>query len=378
MKNSELVKGINAVIEGLELIKKSLLADDTEVIDETVKDVEVTEEKSTDVPEDVEELKYNDLKKLAISLGLEGKGTRQELIDRIREYGNSDVEEVEEDDEEEVEEEEKPAKKGRKNSVNRPSKKKEVEEKEDDEEVNEEVDEKELKEQQEEILECWEVDDLIMSLKDAGVKATKKNYKEKLLTALREGVINYSDYVEIEEDENELDFVPDEEPKGKKSSIKVVDKEGKDIEVEDDEDDEEEEELEIDLDSYFEQYDIDGVNNPDDMTEERSNAIEDMMEDILDSYTEGELTDEDVKEYIDERATEEEKDLLGKKPSQGEMFKLYCEMMKKTIDDSGEKQEDSSPYEIQEENFCCGHKLKYVKKTKKYVCELCGEEYETE
>jgi len=40
MKNSELVKGINAVIEGLELIKKSLLADVTEVVDETVEDVE--------------------------------------------------------------------------------------------------------------------------------------------------------------------------------------------------------------------------------------------------------------------------------------------------------------------------------------------------
>ena len=61
-----------------------------------------------------------------------------------------------------------------------------------------------------------------------------------------------------------------------------------------------------------------------------------------------------------------------------DFIKLYMELHKRFIDNDGEAHEPSDPYEVGEEDFCCGHPLKYMKKTKKYVCEHCGAEYEAE
>ena len=57
---------------------------------------------------------------------------------------------------------------------------------------------------------------------------------------------------------------------------------------------------------------------------------------------------------------------------------MYMELVKRSIDNDGEEHEPSDPYELGEHDMCCGHELKYVKKTKKYVCEHCGTEYEAE
>ena len=54
-----------------------------------------------------------------------------------------------------------------------------------------------------------------------------------------------------------------------------------------------------------------GYNNPEDMTEERAEAIEAKMDEVLTAYSEGELTDDDVASYVEDNATEAEIDLLG-------------------------------------------------------------------
>ena len=48
------------------------------------------------------------------------------------------------------------------------------------------------------------------------------------------------------------------------------------------------------------------------------------------------------------------------------------------VDEEGNIALPNEPYEIGENNFCCGHELKYDKKSKMYICEVCGQEYEAE
>ena len=48
------------------------------------------------------------------------------------------------------------------------------------------------------------------------------------------------------------------------------------------------------------------------------------------------------------------------------------------IDDEGNTNEPGEPYEINEENYCCGHALKYDKNGKVFICEVCGNKYEAE
>ena len=112
------------------------------------------------------------------------------------------------------------------------------------------------------------------------------------------------------------------------------------------------------------------------MTEERKDAIVSKMDDILTAVSEDDLSVEDIESYIEEYATEDEIDLLGDDPDENEELKLYMELIKRTIDDDGEEHEAEDPYEIGEHEMCCGRELKYVKKTKRYVCGKCGAEYE--
>ena len=114
------------------------------------------------------------------------------------------------------------------------------------------------------------------------------------------------------------------------------------------------------------------------MTEERAEAIKDKMDAILTAYSEGELTDEEVASYVEDNATEEEIELLGDEYTELDILKLFVELVKRTIDNDGDEHEPGDPYEVGESDLCCGHELKYVKKTKNYICEHCGAEYEAE
>ena len=133
---------------------------------------------------------------------------------------------------------------------------------------------------------------------------------------------------------------------------------------------------------YFKQYDLGEYNNPDEMTEERKSAVIAEMKDILSDYDSGKLTADDMTDFISDSTTEEEQDKLNEylpdDDNETELLKCYMEIKKHFIDNDGNKNEPNEAYELGEHDMCCGHALKYNKKSKTYICELCGEEYEAE
>lgn len=368
MNNTEIIKGIDLAIEGLTTIRKALLdgaiaptatAEVEATTEAPKKKVKAQKEESMNPPteeaventemvghfdaEQLKSMKYNEFKKLAASLGVKCTGTRDEIMERILALNIKVTEDdavVEEPIEEAKEEvvEEKPTK-----SVKSKGSKK-LGKKEADEPTKDEFDE-----QAEAIAKETDVEDIIEALADVNIKATKKNAVEKLAYALREGLIELDD----EEEEAEAE-------KAVEDNKKVDDGE------------------EITADSYFPQFDPKGYNNPKGMSEERAEAVEAKMDEILTAYSEEELTVEDIESYIEDNATEEEVELLGEDYEEEDLVKFYMELVKRTIDNEGEEHEQGEPYEVADKDLCCGHELKYVKKSKMYICEHCGNEYEAE
>lgn len=356
MNNAEIIKGIDLTLEGLKTIREALTGD--EVAPKTALKSEPDTAKKEEAPVlegtlefDVEELKamkYNEFKKLAASLGVKCTGTRDEIMARILALDNavivSEPVPVEEEDKEPVEEAPAPKKVEKKASAKAPKK-------------------DEFDEQAEAIAEETPDEDIIEALADVGIEANKKNAVTLLAKALREGLI------EIEDDEDEDSEEEDEDD---------IEEDTADEESEDDEEDEEEEEVEIDANSYFEQFDPKGYNNPKDMSKKRAKAILAKMKEILTAYYDDELSDDEIASYVEDNATEEEIELLGDDYSTDDVLMLYMELVKRTIDNDGDEHEPAEPYEVADMDVCCGHELKYVKKTQKYICEHCGTEYEAE
>ncbi len=353
MNKAELIKGINVTIEGLTAIKNALNAEGE--VSSTTDSPVVTGSFSR---EQLEGMPFNEFKKLAASLGVKCTGSRNDIIERVLNL-NVEVPTEEVSEEEDVEEAEVPVE--------------EVEETE--EEVEEEVDYTELAKS---IIEESGADECISALKEVGVKATKKNLVDKLADAIENGLIE----IEDDEEDYESDSTAEEDFEDEEEESEDSDEDEEDSEEEDEEDDDEGEE--VDASSYFEEYDPNGINNPDDMTEERKEAVESMMSEILDSIEDDDFFNT-VEEYLDVNMSANDKKLLGSDPDDDEKIKLYMEMKKRTIDDDGEihepaeaESEEGDPYEISGHDMCCGHELKYVKKTKKYICEHCGAEFEAE
>ena len=346
-KNVEVIEGIELVIKGLNMIKTQLESeqevdgfvnvDDTDLKDDS--EYEGGTEEGMYTVQELKDMKYNEFKKLAAQLGVKCTGSRDEILDRIVATGVvKGVETV--DDPVVVEEDEVVEEKPQKKSSKLGKSKKKAEEAADEQD--------EFDEQAEKAVESNDVSDIIEALADVGVKATKKNVVEKLAEALREGLI------ELEDDGEDVD---DTEESG-----------SGDFDAED-----------LTPDAYFEGYDVRGLNNPDEMTKERKKAVEKKVAGILKSYSAGKLTYDDMTDYISDNTTEEEFDeVLGEDYTEEDLFKFYIELIKYTIDNDGEEHEQGEPYEVGEKDVCCGHELKYSKKTKKYICEHCGTEYEAE
>lgn len=358
MNKVEVIKGIEETIKGLEHIKTAL-CEVEKVVPFPSNDVKVekeaptTENNATAVGKfDVEQLnamKYNEFKKLASSLGVKCTGTRDEIMERILALDvvvdGDEAEVVEEADTTEEVVEEAPKKVEKKKVGNKSA---EVTPKD------------EFDTQAEEVAKETDIEDIIEALSDVGIEANKKNAVSLLAKALREGLI------ELEEDEDEEEEV---------------------IEAEEVEDDEDDTDADADVDedgdeitslSYFSQFDPKGYNDPEDMTDERAEAIISKVEDIVTAYSEGELTDEEIASYVEDNATSDEIDLLGEEYDEEDILKLYIELVKRTIDNDGDEHEQGEPYEVADKDVCCGHELRYSKKTSKYICEHCGTEYEAE
>ena len=361
MNTAKVIEGINATIEGLNLIKNALASDNEEVA--STPTTTVTGKFSR---EQLEKMKFNDFKKLAASLGVKCTGTREEIIERILAL---DVE---------VDVDEAPVKE--EVSV--------VKEEPVEEAVAEDSEEVDYVAMAKQIVEESGVENCIEALKECNVKATKKNVVEKLAEAIEQGLVEIEDDAgeEYESDSTaEEDFSEEEDEEEVDEDSEDSDDE-EDSEEDEDEDDssEEDDDEEVDASSYFAKYDPNGINDPENMTDERKEAIEKMMEEILDSVDDDDFIP-NVEKYLEENATDAEIDLLGEDYDETEEAKLYMEMKKRTIDDDGEEHEpakaeseEGDPYEINGHDMCCGHELKYIKKTKKYVCEHCGAESEAE
>ena len=360
MKNNvEIIKGINMTITGLEAIKTALENGEVEApAKKTVANKgKAQKEEPMNAPEESEgavvagkfdeeqlrNMKYNDFKKFAASLGVDCKGTRDEIMARVLAL---DVEAEIESDDTPAKEEKTPAKRTTKSDKLSGGKK--FSKKQADEPARDKFDE-----QAEEIVKDTPVEDIISALADVDVKATNKNAVTKLAEALRSGLL-------------ELDGDDDDESEADEDTTAETD------------DSADDEEVEIEATSYFEQFDPDGYNNPESMTDERREAVEAKMDEIITEYSDDSLTSDDISSYIEDNATQEEIDLLGDDYTDDDLLMLYMELNKRNIDNDGEEHEPSDPYEVGDTNFCCGHELKYEKKTKKFICEHCGEEYEAE
>ena len=349
MKNERIIEGLNTVIEGLTVLRDELAGE--EVVREAPKSRSVsrrekaqTEEpmnklEETEAPatvtgkfskEQLDSMKYNELKKLGASLGVPCTGKRDEITARILALDvEVTAEPTEEGDEGTVEEENKvvPIDKAKKGGLKKSKK-------------TEEVVPQEFIDKAKEIAEETDVEEIAEVLADVGIKASgkKSDITMLLAKALADGLIDIDD-----EDEEES-----------------------------------EEEAEFSADSYFEEYDPDGVNNPENMTEERAEAVHAMMEETIEAIENEQITEEDISTFCENTCTQNELDQLGDDYEFEDLVALYLETKKRMIDDEGNTNEPGEPYEINEENYCCGHALKYDKKGKVFICEVCGNKYEAE
>ena len=369
MKNERIIEGLNSVIEGLTVLRDELAGE--EVVREAPKSRSVsrrekaqTEEpmnkpEETEAPatvtgkfskEQLDSMKYNELKKLGASLGVPCTGKRDEITARILALDvEVTAEPTEEGDEGTSEEEENkvvPIDKAKKGGLKKSKK-------------TEEVIPQEFVDKAKEIAEETDVEEIAEVLADVGIKAKgkKSDITMLLAKALADGLIDIDD-----EDEEE-------------SGEEVEETEAEESEVAEDES---EDEAEFSADSYFEEYDPDGVNNPENMTEERAEAVHAMMEETIDAIENEQITEEDISTFCENTCTQDELDQLGDDYEFEDLVALYLETKKRMIDDEGNTNEPSEPYEINEENYCCGHTLKYDNKGQVFICEVCGNKYEAE
>lgn len=372
------VKSIGEVLE--ELIKNqngvesdSIVPNETAQLKEKkeVSKAKPTVEEETAVEIDeavVKKMNYNELKALCKELGLDAKGTKKDLLDRI-------LQDVESEEEEEIEKVEAEV-------VSEPD----VEE--DDLEDEEELD-------LDDLLTQFELKDLKEMCKKLKLKLPLKATKDKMIAKLKdvetlvdflveEGYIE-SDDEEVEEDDSEevvnedaenpyaeIEEMSDKElkevledlgksTKGKHQALvaKVI-KAIEDGELDfGDEDSEDEEEVETE-----EEYVYSG-------SKKRLKAIEDMDQELRASYEAKEIKDKDIKKYLD-NIHNGKFDTTDLEDNLEEYIRLNCEL----IDDDGEVNDLAQAYYVEEDIYCCGDKTKEVDGS--MFCEHCGTNWELE
>ena len=197
--------------------------------------------------------------------------------------------------------------------------------------------------QAEEIAKETSVKDIIDALKGVGVKATKLDYKKKLAGALRDGLIAVG---EEEAEAGEAEAESDGE--------------------------------EVSAETYFGNYDVYEVNDPDKMGEARATACAEKQGAILEAVAESNITSDDIIDFLQNNATQEELDLLGDEYTEDDLIQLYIEVSKHFIDEDGEEHEPGEAYMIGEDAYCCGMPLAYDEATGKFLCSHCAGEYDAE
>lgn len=319
-------------------------------------------EPSEDVTsDDVDGMGYNTMKKLAAKLNVSAKGTKAQLVSRLKEAldnGGS----VDEDEEEE----EAPKKSAKKSKAKpaRSSKKSEPEPEEDDEEDEESEDEEDdsdsedmTMEQLKEELDEYSDEDLKGMLKEIGksTKGKRTALISKIYDAIKAGEISLSD----DEDEEEDDDVDE----GEVESEDDEDNEVPDGTEDDDEDEESDE-------SDEEEEESDDEEDEDEDTEARIKAMTALEKKIRKDFKKGNVTVSDMKEFLS--SYDDVK--VGKKTSDEKVLELYIENAKMLVDDNGDTIEEGA-YEIKGVLFCCGRALD-IDEDGNCKCPICGSEYE--
>lgn len=282
--------------------------------------VEPEEEVTVEEPEteevDLGSMKLKELREYAEELGLNSKGKRAEVEDRIREFlDNQEDSEDEEVEEPEVEEE---------------SEEPEIEENEDSEEdEDDEVEDETYAKVMEYVNEASD-DELRETLEELGLspKGKREALIEKIYQAVKDGLFEFA-----EEDEEPSEDVEDTE-----------------------DDSEEDNEFDSDLG----------------MTEARRKAIEAMEEQVQEEFEEGKITRKEMVAYLKQVGI-----AVTKKVEDEAVVEMYTEKLALLIDDEGEfHDEGGDPYNINEVPYCCGAPLEEIEGG--YRCNVCGTEYEAE
>lgn len=347
MKKQEIIDALKMVIEALENSETPKAVENVAEPTAKPEKVEVkSEEKVESKPvanakfdvEELKQMKYSDLKKLASEIGVSAKGKRDEIIARIM---SEEVEvSVVEDTPEETKEDS--------NILQFPKK----------------VDFLALAQEATEGMSLEEIREILEDF-DLDSEGKKKTLIDRIAKAMEEGIIELSDEDE-EESEEDVEEEMDED-------------DSEDEEDEDDSEDDDDEDEDIDEYSYFEDYD-DGTNDPDDVdSEERAKAMVKLQKEIIADYENEALQDSDIEDFLKKALTEDELEDL-EDADETDKFMIYCELMKRMIDDDGERVPMGEPYEITVDgevyDYCCGHELEETDEG--YVCEVCGATYEAE
>lgn len=283
--------------------------------------VEPEEEVTVEEPEteevDLGSMKLKELREYAEELGLNSKGKRAEVEDRIREFlDNQEDSEDEEVEEPEVEEE---------------SEEPEIEENEDSEEDedSEEAEDDEVEDEtyakvMQYVNEASD-DELRETLEELGLssKGKREALVEKIYQAVKDGLFEF----EEEDEEPSEDVEPEEET-------------------------EDSEDL--------------------GMTEERAKAIEAMEEQVQEEFEEGKITRKEMVAYLKQVGI-----AVTKKVEDEAVVEMYTEKLALLIDDEGEFHDEGGDlYNINEVPYCCGAPLEEIEGG--YRCNVCGTEYEAE
>lgn len=341
MNNEVIIKGLTQIKEGIDVIL-SVIGDVEPTLEkksESKKPEVRTPKKSTEVEkaksesseyteEELDGMTYNDLKKLAKTLGITAVGNRKEITAKIL---SGEVEEVVEEAEEVEKKKSSPK---RKSDSAKVVKKSEPKEEDEEDEIEDDTDEEEVDLVEQQVLDAtedMEDDEIREYLEDVGIssKGKRQSLIAKLVQAVKDGKIDFDD-ADSDESEDE------------------------DTDTEDTEED----------------TDVEDVTET--MTKKRKKAYLEFCDETRASVEDGEITREDLIEFLNDFNGTKDK---MKKVSTNDLVEQYLMISANLIDDDGNVVEEGA-YTINDEPYCCGKPLKYDEDENKFICEVCGEEYE--
>ncbi len=286
-------------------------------------------------------MKYNDIKKVAKELGLSAVGAKNSIVARILESFGA---------KEPVETTEKADTVTNANENNDVSE--EVTGDIEEDGTEDEMDEETIADKVEAELKEYSIEDIGDLLESVGIspKGKRQALIAKVVKAVEEGLIS----LEEEEEEEE----PEQEPK---KAPKKEEPQEDNEDNEDNEEDEEESEEEFLLKAN---------------TKVRKQAIKDIFDEVGEAIENDEFSDKEIDEALASFYLPHEG--YSKKLPKAEKIEMLKEMYARMIDDEGETHEFEEAYYINDEPVCCGHILKYVEEDKEFVCSVCGNKYDAE